>query len=295
MSLLSSTRLRRRSRHVGEGITNPRLGLLGKLGLTALALFGLLPVYWLVATAFMHRTDVFAADRPLFPLHPTLENFSAFFAENSTLPMNLLNSLLISGGTAVISVVVSGLLAYSLSKFRYRGRSAIMVMFLVGQLIPGALLLVSLYLMFSAAGLLYTYTAVILSYMTFTLPLSAFLLKGLIDGLPDEIIEAAKVDGLSNLGTLFRIVFPLIAPGLVTAGMFAFMRGWSDLLFALTLAGPDNQTLPVGMTTAFIHEGNANWPALMAASVITSLPLAVIFMALQRYFVSGLAAGAVKG
>ncbi|NEC20299.1 carbohydrate ABC transporter permease [Streptomyces parvus] len=294
MSILTSARLRRRSRQVGEGITNPSLGAFGKLGLTALALFGLLPVYWLVATAFMHRESVFASDRPFFPLDPTLENFSAFF-DNSTLLANLGNSILISAGTAIVSVLVSGLLAYSLSKFRYRGRNAIMVMFLVGQLIPGALLLVTLYLMFSSAGLLYTYTAVILAYMTFTLPLSAFLLKGIIDGLPDEIIEAAKVDGLSNLATLFRIVFPLVAPGLVTAGMFAFMRGWSDLLFSLTLAGPDKQTLPVGLTTAFIHEGAADWPALMASSVITSLPLAVIFVALQRYFVSGLAAGAVKG
>ncbi|MEU8934345.1 carbohydrate ABC transporter permease [Streptomyces sp. NPDC048409] len=294
MSTLTPVRPRRRSRHVGEGITNPSLGVLGKLALTVLALFGLLPVYWLVATAFMQRHDVFAANRPFFPLHPTLDNFGTFFG-NTTLLNNVVNSVVISAGTAVISVLVSGLLAYSLSKFRYRGRNAIMVMFLIGQLIPGALLLVTLYLMFSSAGLLYTYTAVILAYMTFTLPLSAFLLKGIIDGLPDEIIEAAKVDGLSNLATLFRIIFPLVAPGLVTAGMFAFMRSWSDLLFALTLAGPDKQTLPVGMTTAFIHEGAANWPALMATSVLTSLPLAVIFVVLQRYFVSGLAAGAVKG
>ncbi|MER5966345.1 carbohydrate ABC transporter permease [Streptomyces sp. NPDC002057] len=281
-------------RHVGEAITHPRLGWAGGTGLTLLALFGLLPVYWLFATAFMPREDVFAADRPLFPVRPTLDNFRAFF-DDTTLLRSLWNSVVVSAGTAVLSVVVSGLMAYSLSKFRYRGRNAIMVMFLLGQLLPGALLLVTLYVMFSSAGLLHTYTAVILAFTTFTLPLSAFLLKGIIDGLPDELIEAARVDGLSNLGTLFRIVFPLVAPGLVTAGMFAFMRGWSDLLFALTLAGPDRQTLPVGMTTAFIHEGAADWPALMASSVVTSLPLVVLFVILQRYFVSGLAAGAVKG
>ncbi|MFC8093434.1 carbohydrate ABC transporter permease [Streptomyces sp. NPDC057301] len=294
MSALSFLQPRRRSRHVGEGITRPTLSGPGKLGLLGLALFGLLPVYWLVATAFMHREDVFSADRPFFPFHPTLENFGAFFDDTKLLAA-LGNSVIVSAGTAGVSVLVSGLTAYSLSKFRYRGRNLFMVMFLVGQLVPGALLLVTLYLMFSATGLLYTYTAVILAFTTFTLPLTVFLLKGIIDGLPDEIIEAAKVDGLSNVAILFRIVFPLITPGLVTAGMFAFMRGWSDLLFALTLAGPDKQTLPVGMTSAFIHEGSGDWPALMAASVITSLPLALIFIALQRYFVSGLAAGAVKG
>lgn len=287
-------RNRRLSRHVGEHIVLPPLSIGGRLGLVALCMFALLPVYWLVATAFMKRDDVFAVHRPLFPIHPTLDHFVAFF-QNTSLLQNLANSAIVSTGTAVVSVIASGLMAYSLSKFRYRGRNMIMVMFLVGQLVPGALLLVSLYLMFDAAGILHTYLSMIIAFTTFTLPLTVFLLKGIIDALPDEILEAAKVDGLSNLAILFRIVFPLIVPGLITAGMFAFMRGWSDMLFALTLAGPDKQTLPAGLAEAFIHEGTADWPSLMASSVITSLPLAVIFILLQRYFVSGLAAGAVKG
>ncbi len=251
-------------------------------------------MYWLTATAFMKKEDVFALDRPLFPVDPTLDNIIGFF-QNPALLQSLANSVIVSTGTALLSVLVGGLMAYSLSKFRYRGRNPIMFMFLIGQLIPGALLLISLYLMLSSAGLLYTYTALIISFTTFTLPLTVFLLKGIIDGLPDDILEAAKVDGLSRLKTMFQIVFPLVVPGLITAAMFAFMRGWSDLLFALTLAGPDKQTLPAGLTQAFIREGTADWPALMAASLITSLPLAIIFILLQRYFVSGLASGAVKG
>lgn len=283
-----------RGRDIGEAIVRPRLSIPGRLVLILLALFGLLPVYWLTATAFMKKEDVFAPDRPFFPVDPTLENLVGFF-QNPALLQSLGNSVIVSTGTALVSVLVGGLMAYSLSKFRYRGRNAIMFMFLIGQLIPGALLLISLYLMLSSAGLLYTYTALIISFTTFTLPLTVFLLKGIIDGLPDEILEAAKVDGLSRLKTMFRIVFPLIVPGLITAAMFAFMRGWSDLLFALTLAGPEKQTLPAGLTQAYIHEGTADWPALMAASLITSLPLAIIFILLQRYFVSGLASGAVKG
>ncbi len=283
-----------RGRDIGEAIVRPRLSIPGRIMLTLLALFGLLPVYWLAATAFMKKEDVFALDRPLFPVDPTLENIIGFF-QNPVLLQNLANSVIVSTGTALLAVIVGSLMAYSLSKFRYRGRNPIMFMFLMGQLIPGALLLISLYLMLSSAGLLYTYTGLILSFTTFTLPLTVFLLKGIIDGLPDDILEAAKVDGLSRLKTMFQIVFPLIVPGLITAAMFAFMRGWSDLLFALTLAGPGKQTLPAGLTQAFIHEGTADWPALMAASLITSLPLAIIFILLQRYFVSGLASGAVKG
>lgn len=283
-----------RGRDIGEAIVRPRLSIPGRIALLLLALFGLLPVYWLASTAFMKKEAVFALDRPLFPVDPTLENFVGFF-QNDALLQNLANSFIVSIGTAVLSVLVGGLMAYSLSKFRYRGRNPIMFMFLIGQLIPGALLLISLYLMLSSAGLLYTYTALIISFTTFTLPLVVFLLKGIIDGLPDDILEAAKVDGLSRIATMFQIVFPLVVPGLITAAMFAFMRGWSDLLFALTLAGPDKQTLPAGLTQAFIREGTADWPALMAASLITSLPLAIIFILLQRYFVSGLASGAVKG
>lgn len=284
----------RRNRDVGEGIIRPHLSVPGRLALILLGLFGLLPVYWLTATAFTKKEDVFAQNRPFFPVDPTIENFVGFF-QNDALLKNLGNSVIVSSGTALLAVLVGGLMAYSLSKFRYRGRNAIMFMFLIGQLIPGALLLISLYLMLSSAGLLYTYAALILSFTTFTLPLTVFLLKGIMDGLPDDILEAAKVDGLSRTATVFRIVFPLVVPGLITAAMFAFMRGWSDLLFALTLAGPDKQTLPAGLTQAFIHEGTADWPALMAASLITSLPLVIIFVVLQRYFVSGLAAGAVKG
>ena len=282
------------ARDVGDAIVHPRLSIPARLALIVLALFGLLPIYWLAATAFMKREDVFAIDRPLFPVNPTLDNILSFF-QNDALLRDLGNSVIVSFGTAFLSVIVGSLMAYSLSKFRYRGRNAVMFMFLIGQLIPGALLLISLYLMLNSVGLLYTYAALILSFTTFTLPLTVFLLKGIMDSLPDDILEAAKMDGLSRGATLFRIVFPLVVPGLITAAMFAFMRGWSDLLFALTLAGPDKQTLPAGLTTAFIHEGTADWSSLMAASLITSLPLAIIFIALQRYFVSGLASGAVKG
>ena len=252
-------------------------------------------MYWLTATAFMKKEDVFALDRPLFPVDPTLDNLIGFF-HNPALLQSLRNSVdRFDRHRSDLGARrrAHGVLAVEVPLPRAATRSCSCSS--IGQLIPGALLLISLYLMLSSAGLLYTYTALIISFTTFTLPLTVFLLKGIIDGLPDEILEAAKVDGLSRLKTMFRIVFPLIVPGLITAAMFAFMRGWSDLLFALTLAGPDKQTLPAGLTQAYIHEGTADWPALMAASLITSLPLAIIFILLQRYFVSGLASGAVKG
>ncbi|WP_202865943.1 carbohydrate ABC transporter permease [Kribbella turkmenica] len=264
------------------------------MGLVAVVVFGCLPTYWLVATALMPREEVFAPNRSFLPRAISLESFRTF-SGNAELMQNLLNSVIVSSLTAILSVVVSILAAYSLSKFRYRGRGALMVLLLSGQLFPGALLLISLYLLLNTVGLLYTYTGLVLAFTTFTLPLTVFLLKGFFDALPDEILEAARLDGASNLAVLRRIALPLVAPGIATAGLFGFMRGWNDLLFALTLGGQDKRTLPAGLVQTFIYQGAADWPALMAASIVTSLPIVVTFVILQRFLVSGLSAGAVKG
>lgn len=256
--------------------------------------FALLPVYWLVATSLTPATQVFAYPPRLIPSEITLEAYAKLFADPD-LFIYLRNSVIVSAITAVLSVLVSAYMGYSFSKFRYRGRRALMYFVLASQMFPQALLLVTLYTVFAAYGLLNTYTALVLSFTTFTLPLCVWMLKGFFDTIPDELIEAARVDGASRLRTVHSIVLPLSAPGLVAAGLFAFVRGWNDLIFALTLAGPDKQTLPPGLVNTFIGEASTAWPELMAASIVTSLPVAIAFIALQRYLVGGLTAGAVKG
>ncbi|GAA4732490.1 carbohydrate ABC transporter permease [Isoptericola chiayiensis] len=256
--------------------------------------FALLPVYWLLATSLTPRTEVFAYPPAIFPSSPTLDAYTALL-ENEQLFVYLRNSVVVSVVTAVLSVVVSACMAYSFSKYRYRGRRSLMYLVLASQMFPQALLLVTLYAVFSAYGLLNTYAALVLSFTTFTLPLCVWMLKGFFDTIPDELIEAARVDGSSPLRTFVSIVLPLAAPGLVAAGLFAFVRGWNDFIFALTLAGPEKQTLPPGLVNTFIGEASTAWPELMAASLVVSLPVAVAFIALQRFLVGGLTAGAVKG
>jgi multiple sugar transport system permease protein len=256
--------------------------------------FALLPVYWLLATSLTPRTQVFSYPPRFFPAEISFEAYTAL-ASNEALFGYLRNSVIVSVITAVLSVVVSAYMGYSFSKFRYRGRRSLMYLVLASQMFPQALLLVTLYTVFSAYGLLNSYTALVLSFTTFTLPLCVWMLKGFFDTIPDELVEAARVDGASRLRIIHSIVLPLAAPGLVAAGLFAFVRGWNDFIFALTLAGPDKQTLPPGLVNTFIGEASTAWPELMAASLVVSLPVAIAFIALQRFLVGGMTAGAVKG
>lgn len=256
--------------------------------------FGLLPVYWLVLTALTPDERAFQVRPDLFPREITLEHFTKL-ADNEELFGYLVNSVLVSVVTAVLSVLVSAYMAYSFSKFRYRGRRSLMNLVLASQMFPQALLLVTLYAVFSSLGLLNTYLALVLSFTTFTLPLCVWMLKGIFDTIPDALIEAAAIDGASRWRTLHVVVLPLAAPGLVAAGLFAFVRSWNDFIFALTLTGSDKQTLPPGLVHTYLGEFQTAWPDLMAASFVVSIPVVAAFMVLQRYLVGGLAAGAVKG
>lgn len=256
--------------------------------------FALLPIYWLLATSLTPRTEVFAFPPRLWPSEISFEAYASL-VNNPTLFTYLGNSVIVSVVTAVLSVLVSAYMGYSFSKFRYRGRRSLMYFVLASQMFPQALLLVTLYTVFAAYNLLNTYTALVLSFTTFTLPLCVWMLKGFFDTIPDELIEAARVDGASRLRIIHSIILPLSAPGLIAAGLFAFVRGWNDFVFALTLAGPDKQTLPPGLVNTYIGEASTAWPELMAASLVVSLPVAIAFIALQRFLVGGMTAGAVKG
>ncbi|GAA4245852.1 carbohydrate ABC transporter permease [Dactylosporangium darangshiense] len=260
----------------------------------AIGVFAFGPIYWVLVTALTPTQDVFRFPPHFVPDHVTFAHFGAIF-ENPKLLRYLLNSLIVSAITAVLTVIVSAYTGYSFAKFRYRGRRSLMYLVLASQMFPQALLLITLYLVFSQAGLLNSYLALILSFTTFTLPLCVWMLKGFFDTIPDELIEAAKVDGAGQGAIIHRILLPVSLPGLVATGLFAFIRGWNDFIFALTLAGPDKQTLPPGLVNTFLGEFETAWPDLMAASLVVSLPVVIGFTVLQRYLVAGLTSGAVKG
>jgi multiple sugar transport system permease protein len=262
--------------------------------LAIIAFFGFFPIYWMLLISLTPNEEVFAFPPRFLPGSVTFEHYANFFG-NGQLLRYMLNSVIVASATKVGSLIVSTYAAYSFSKFRYRGRRALMYLVLSSQMLPTALLLITLYLMFDRLGLLNTYLALILSFTTFTLPLCIWLLKGYFDNIPTELIEAAKVDGAKQWTIIHRVLLPVAAPGLVAARLFAFIKGWNDFILALTLAGPGQRTLPPGLVLTFLGEAQAAWADLMAASLIVSLPLIVAFMVVQRYLVEGLTSGAVKG
>ena len=269
-------------------------GILFYFVLAMAMLYAFFPIYWMLVTSLRPNSEVFSFPPKLLPGTLTLEHYQNFI-QNPQLLRYLWNSLLIATTTAIVSLLVSTYAAYSFSKFRYTGRRALMFLILSAQMFPQALLLISLYLLFSSLDLLDTYIALVLSFTTFTLPLCIWMLKGYFDHIPNEMIEAAKVDGANQLQIIHLILLPVVRPALVATGIFAFMRGWNDFIYALTLVGKAKQTLPPGLVLTYIGEFQSQWADMMAASLLVSLPLVIAFILFQKQIVSGLTAGAVKG
>lgn len=275
----------------GERSTE-RLLLIG--GFILVAVFAFFPIYWMLITSLTPRDQIFAFPPRFVPTAITFEYYADFFG-NPALLKYLLNSFIVAGSTALSSVLIGVYAGYSFSKFRYTGRRALMFLILSAQMFPQTLLLITLYLLFARVGLLNSYWALILSFTSFTLPLCVWMLKGYFDTLPDELIEAAKVDGASQFTIIHRILIPIVRPALISTFLFAFIRGWNDFIYALTLGGPEYMTLPPGLVLTYIGEFQTSWGNLMASSLIVSLPVVLLYILMQRYIVAGLSSGAVKG
>lgn len=258
-----------------------------------IGLFVLFPLYWMVNTALKPMTEVLTPN--LWPQHPTLINFIEVF-QNKEILMYFKNSFIVSIVTSVLSTFVAAYAAYSFSKYRYKGRMSFMLLILVSKMFPYAVLLLSIYVMMQTLGMQDSYTALVISYITFALPVAVWTLKTYFDEIPDALVESAKIDGASNFGIIHKIVFPLAIPGLISTAIYSFVWSWNDILYSLTLiTSTEKRTLASGLIMTYIGEGNDNWAGMMAASVVVSIPVAIIFIAVQRFFVQGLTAGAVKG
>lgn len=253
------------------------------------------PVYWMVNTAFKPRDEV-TTSTPLFlPSVPTLDNFVLAITETTFLT-NLGNSLIVVAGTVLLSVVVGFFAAAALARFRFRGRKAIMVTILAVQMLPGAALLIPTFLMFNAVNLLGTWFGLILAYVAAVLPFSIWVMRGFFVAIPVEIEEAAKIDGAGTTRILFSVLFPLVAPGVISTSIFAFIAAWNDYLVAYTFMKDQGMyTLPVWLASFTTPTAGTDFGGQMAGSVLISLPVIIFFLIIQRNLVSGMSAGAVKG
>ena len=229
-----------------------------------------------------------------FPAEPTWDNYASLF-QNSPFAIYFRNSAIVATGTMLLALTVGSLGAYGFSRFRFRGRGPLLVAMLMAYMIPSVVLLVPLLVIFRSYGLTNTYPGLILAETTNTAPFVLLLMINYFATLPRDLEEAAQIDGCNRLQTLIKIVLPLSIPGLVAGGLFAFIASWNNFLFAFLLTSTDaTKTLPVIMRLFALGEP-AVWGVSAAGAMLTTLPVAALFLLFQRMLISGLAAGAVKG
>lgn len=248
-----------------------------------------LPVVWMIAAAF--KTNVQVTDPSVgLVFGPTLDNFRNVLADGA-LVGSLVNSLVVGVVSTVLSVVVAVPAAWAVGRFRMRRTGSLV---LVARIVPAISLLVPWYYMFAQLGLVGSHLVLVLSHMFVSVPLILWIMIGFFEGLPVELEDAARTDGLSAFGAFLRIALPLAAPGTASAAVLAFIFSWNNFIFALILADERTMTMPVLLFT-FMSYASTDWGGLMAAATLMTVPVLLAAVLGQRYLVAGLTAGATKG
>jgi multiple sugar transport system permease protein len=251
------------------------------------------PLYWVTASSFKGRQEILRRTPTLFPESFTLDNFKQLFTATDY-SVYLSNSIIVALLTALTTVLVAFCGAYGLYRMRIPGGEKVAGAILLAYMIPGTLLLVPLYQVFAQLQLVNTRTALVIVNVAFTAPFCTWLLRGFFFAIPKDIDEAAAIDGAGPFRTMFQIVLPLLAPGLATVAVYAFVYSWTEFVFASQLLVNDElKTLPIGLS-AIMGQYTVNWGLLMGGTVFTMLPAIIPFLFVGRYFIGGLTAGAVK-
>lgn len=262
----------------------------------AIAIYTLFPFYWALVSSFTPASKLFATPVKYFPDSPTIDSYQTVLS-NPTFLQALVNSAIVAFTTVVLSLLIGSFGAYALGRLRFRGRTLVLYTVLSMTMFPAIAILGSLFTMVRALGIYNTPWALILTYLTFSLPFTVWVLSNFFKSLPVELEQAAYVDGASPFQTFYMILLPLTAPGLVTTGLLAFIAAWNEFLYALTFTlSPDQRTVPVAIALfSGEQEFEIPWGDIMAAAVVVTIPLVVLVLIFQQRLVEGLTAGAVKG
>ncbi|MGX1367533.1 N,N'-diacetylchitobiose transport system permease protein [Streptomyces canus] len=262
------------------------------LGLFVFATAGF-PVYWMLNTAFKPAKDAIDPDPSLLPTGLTLGNFSrALDIADFWGPVG--RSLIVSLAVVAIGIVVGTLAALAISRFAFRGRKIVIVGILAVQMVPLIAMIIPVFLLLNDLDQYDKLSGLIITYLTFILPFTVWTLRGFIVNIPKELEEAAMVDGCSPTGAFLRVVFPLLAPGMVATSVYAFVQAWNEYLYALMLLSQKNQTATVWLGN-FTTKHGTEYAPMMAGSTMMAVPIVVLFLLVQRKMAAGLTAGAVKG
>ncbi|MDE2515287.1 MAG: carbohydrate ABC transporter permease [Rhodospirillales bacterium] len=256
-------------------------------------IFALFPFLWMVLSSLRPNAEMDSAPIALLPNVLTLAHYIELLRRTSFL-QNLRDSLIVATGAVTLGLLLALPAAYAFSRFRFRGRQALRIQFLVINMFPVVMLILPLFVLFRQLHLLDTYFALIAGHATFTLPFAVWLLTSYVDGIPPDLDQAAMIDGATRLQILRLIILPLAMPGVIAVAIYLFIASWNEYLFALMLAGRNVRTVTVALQM-FIGENQIQWGLLMAGGTLVALPAVILFLFAQRRLVGGLTGGAVKG
>ncbi len=284
MSVDALRRYRTRRARVGRAVAT-----------AAVCLVAVFPVYWMVLTSFKRGVDVQSRTPAFWPRVATLENYRKVF-ERDFFWTAARNSLIVTVVVVVLALLIAFLAAVAVARFKFRGRVSFIATILIIQMIPAEALVISLFRVLDGWQLINRILGLVLTYLVFVLPFTIWTLRGFVAGVPIELEEAAMMDGASRLRAFRSITFPLVAPGLVATGVFAFIQAWNEFVYALVVMNrPEAQTLPVWLQAFNEGARGTDWGGVMAGSTLMSIPVVVFFLLVQRRIATGMTAGAVKG
>ena len=263
------------------------------LPMAAIVLFAIGPYLWMLLTSLRVESTLFSPQRTLLPDTLTAANYLRLFTK-TTFTVNLLHSLVVALGTVALGLALSITAAYAFSRYRFAGRRALMLTFLLVNMFPIILLIIPLFVTMRVLGLLDTHLALVLAHSTFSIPFATWMMTSYFDAIPRSLDEAALVDGCTPLGAMIKVVLPLAMPGVIATGIYIFITSWNEYLYASILAGQQVRTLTVAVQT-LIGEYEIAWGLLTAGGVVGALPVTVLFLLIQKRLIAGMTQGAVKG
>lgn len=269
-------------------------GMLVWATLLVLLVWALTPLLLMIATSLKPSGEIFQIPPQLLPSSPTFEHYVEVFT-GSSMGRAFVNSLAVAGLVTLITMTISLSTGYALARIHFRGANGLSVYMLIGQLLPITIFLLPLYRIVNALGLSDSIAGIALAHMTVVVPLVVWMVRNTLISIPVDIEEAARIDGCSRLEAVVAVVLPVAAPGLAAVGIFAFLQSWNEFVLSSVLSTTTaSRTAPVALTE-FAGQFDTDWGGTMAAATIMTVPIAALFLCFQRYFVSGMAAGAVKG
>jgi len=254
----------------------------------------LFPVYWMFATSLKTNAGVYASPPQIFPWPPRFDSYYEAVINNPLTLRSIFNSAVVGAGVMFLTLLLAAPAAYGLARLQLRLAPLIMLMLLITQLLPAIVIATPLFVAFSRINLLNSYLALILADTTFALPFAVIVLRPFFLTVPRELEAAAKIDGCNQFEAFWRVILPLVRPGLITVAVFAFLMGWGEFLFAMTLSTNESVQPATAALNKFIGQYGTEWNNLMAVASTVALPIVIVFASLQRYIVSGLTAGSVK-